>query len=80
MLHAAHELGRSVRNCLDGIEALRPHDLRFLAVSQKFHLAFSRGCWARCLALRSTLGDAEVWRSCETPSETRLPKSCAIVV
>lgn len=27
-------LGRSVRNCLDGIEALRAHGVRFLAVSQ----------------------------------------------
>ena len=26
--------GRSVRNCLDGIEALRAHGVRFLAVSQ----------------------------------------------
>jgi putative DNA-invertase from lambdoid prophage Rac len=26
--------GRSVRNCLDGIEALRSHGVRFLAVSQ----------------------------------------------
>ena len=26
--------GRSVRNCLDGIENLRAHDVRFLAVSQ----------------------------------------------
>jgi len=26
--------GRSVRNCLDGIEALRTHGVRFLAVSQ----------------------------------------------
>jgi len=26
--------GRSVRNCLDGIEALRAHGIRFLAVSQ----------------------------------------------
>jgi DNA invertase Pin-like site-specific DNA recombinase len=26
--------GRSVRNCLDGIESLRSHDVRFLAVSQ----------------------------------------------
>src|SRR5580704_3535493 len=26
--------GRSVRNCLDGIESLRGHDVRFMAVSQ----------------------------------------------
>src|SRR5260370_1524692 len=26
--------GRSVRNCLDGIESLRTHGVRFLAVSQ----------------------------------------------
>jgi putative DNA-invertase from lambdoid prophage Rac len=28
--------GRSVRNCLDGIESLRAHGVRFLAVSQSF--------------------------------------------
>src|SRR5579872_501051 len=34
MVWKLDRFGRSVRNCLDGIEALRAHGVRFLAVSQ----------------------------------------------
>jgi putative DNA-invertase from lambdoid prophage Rac len=34
MVYKLDRFGRSVRNCLDGIEALRAHGVRFLAVSQ----------------------------------------------
>jgi DNA invertase Pin-like site-specific DNA recombinase len=34
LVYKLDRFGRSVRNCLDGIEALRAHGLRFLAVSQ----------------------------------------------
>src|SRR5437660_523456 len=34
LVYKLDRFGRSVRNCLDGIEALRSHGVRFLAVSQ----------------------------------------------
>jgi putative DNA-invertase from lambdoid prophage Rac len=34
LVYKLDRFGRSVRNCLDGIEALRAHGVRFLAVSQ----------------------------------------------
>jgi DNA invertase Pin-like site-specific DNA recombinase len=34
MVWKLDRFGRSVRNCLDGIESLRAHGVRFLAVSQ----------------------------------------------
>ena len=34
LVYKLDRFGRSVRNCLDGIEALRVHGVRFLAVSQ----------------------------------------------
>jgi DNA invertase Pin-like site-specific DNA recombinase len=34
LVYKLDRFGRSVRNCLDGIEALRAHGARFLAVSQ----------------------------------------------
>src|SRR5581483_7664098 len=34
LVYKLDRFGRSVRNCLDGIEALRMHGVRFLAVSQ----------------------------------------------
>src|SRR5207249_6749699 len=34
LVYKLDRFGRSVRNCLDGIEALRTHGVRFLAVSQ----------------------------------------------
>src|SRR5690348_14254162 len=34
LVYKLDRFGRSVRNCLDGIEALRAHGVRFLAISQ----------------------------------------------
>ena len=34
LVYKLDRFGRSVRNCLDGIEALRSHGVRFLAISQ----------------------------------------------
>ena len=36
LVYKLDRFGRSVRNCLDGIETLRSHGIRFLAVSQNW--------------------------------------------
>jgi putative DNA-invertase from lambdoid prophage Rac len=59
LVYKLDRFGRSVRNCLDGIEALRTHEVRFLAVSQNIDTDESNPTSRLMLHILAAVGEFE---------------------
>jgi putative DNA-invertase from lambdoid prophage Rac len=59
LVYKLDRFGRSVRNCLDGIEGLRAHGVRFLAVSQNIDTDESNPTSRLMLHILAAVGEFE---------------------